>query len=43
MATTLGEMTVASTVKAFLLARGEATMVSCLHGTCDDLLMDMPN
>ena len=37
MATTLGEMMVASTVKAFLLARGEATMVSCLHGACNYL------
>jgi hypothetical protein len=39
MATTLGEMTVATMVEAFLLARGKATMLSCLRGTCNDFHM----
>jgi hypothetical protein len=37
MTTTLGELTIASTVKAFLLCRGEKSMVDCLHGTSNDL------
>ena len=37
MATTLGELTVVSTIEAYLLSRGESTMVSCLHGNCNNL------
>ncbi len=33
MTNTLGEMTVASTVAAFLLSQGESTMANCLHGS----------
>jgi hypothetical protein len=36
---TLGEMTVASTVKAFLLSRGESTMTSCLQGNNANLAL----
>jgi hypothetical protein len=37
LATTLGELTVSLTVESYLLSRGEVTMVSCLHGNCNDL------
>jgi hypothetical protein len=37
LATTLGELLVSSTVESYLLSRGEVTMVSCLHGNCNDL------
>jgi hypothetical protein len=37
LAATLGELTVSSMVKFYLLSRGEVMMVSCLHGNCNDL------
>ncbi len=37
LATTLGELMVSSMVESYLLSRGEVTMVSCLHGNCNDL------
>ncbi len=36
---TLGEMTVASIIKAFLLSSGEFMMASCLHGNTADLAL----
>ncbi len=36
---TLGEMTVASTAKAFLLSWRESTMASCLHGNNANLAL----
>jgi hypothetical protein len=37
LTTTLGELTITSTIEAFLLSRGEKTMVDCLHGNSNDL------
>jgi hypothetical protein len=37
MSSTLGKHTIASAVEAYLSKRGHDTMVSCLHGDCDEL------